>query len=290
MVLAERPWAPARDDELWWFRPGSILPARPRPLEFTLDVRALTFALTRGLVSLNFPLYEIRGRLIEGELYLASVPSGLWELDPTAKTQLLWDASLRFTRSIRAPWEREVGREVESYNGWLAEAGAAGASDSELAQRWRRLRRVRGNQWYAMIRAVVGPLAMLQRRLADLPADSPDRPGVAAIADEGTVILQDALGLVRQQGSALTETVVALTAGRLVDAGRLATADDIRWLEWGEAREALTAAGDWQERVAQRQAAARAAPSPAPETVGPPLAPDAWHMYLVREVLALLAA
>src|SRR4030095_13609684 len=104
----ERPWAPAVDEELLWFRPGSIFPPRPRPLDFTLEVYAVCSALTPALVSLNSPLYQIRPRLIDGELYLASVPSGIAEREPETKLGLLRDASLRFTRNIRGPWERDV--------------------------------------------------------------------------------------------------------------------------------------------------------------------------------------
>src|SRR5206468_6593212 len=85
MAVIQRPWAPAPDEVLWWFRPGSIFPARPRPLDFTLELFAETSGLTRGLILLNFPLYEIRPRLIDGELYFASVPSGIAERDPQCK-------------------------------------------------------------------------------------------------------------------------------------------------------------------------------------------------------------
>src|SRR6266542_4389391 len=149
----DRPWAPASDAALLWFRPGSIFPARPRPLDFTLEIHALCSGLTRALVSLIYPLYQIRPRLIDGELYLASVPSGIAEREPETKMGLLRDASLRFTRNIRGPWEREVRREVERYSSWMAEP-LPDAADA-LAERFRQLRRVRVMQWFAMDRSVV---------------------------------------------------------------------------------------------------------------------------------------
>lgn len=291
MTLELRPWAPATDDELTWFRPRSIFPGRPRPLEFTLEVYALTFGLTHALVSLNFPLYEVRAHLFDGELYLGSTPSGLWEQDPEAKMRLLWDSSLRFTRDIRAPWERAIRQEVEGYSAWMSETAAVLDSGADASERLRRLRRVRGMQWYAMMRAVVGPVAMLQRRLAEVAPTSVDRAPLAAVAEDGEAVLREALALVRAQGAALLDSVVARVAQRLVEMGRLATPEEARWLEWPEMRQALAGAGDWRARAMERSAtAALAVPGPSPETIGPPLAPEAPRMYLLREVVELLAA
>ncbi len=288
MAVTERPWAPAPDGALRWFRPGGIFPARPRPLDFTLEVYALTGGLTRGLVSLNYPLYQIRPKLIDGELYLASVPSGIAEREPETKMGLLRDASLRFTRNIRGPWERAIRREVEGYSSWMADALPEAPTD--LAERFRQARRVREMQWFVTDRAVVGSFALLESRLDDLPADSEERPKVAAAVEDGRAVLRDALDLVRDKGGAHLDGFVERTAERLVDLGALGATDDIHWLEWREVRQALTEPGDWRARAAERRAQAlRAGNGPVPAEIGPPPAPNALHMHLVREVLGLLA-
>jgi len=289
LAIADRPWAPAPDVALLWFRPGSIFPARPRPLDFTLEVYALTSGLTRALVSLNYPLYQIRPRLINGDLYLASVPSGIADRDPETKMGLLRDASLRFTRNIRGPWERQIRREVEGYSSWMT--APLPESLSDLAERFRQLRRVREMQWFVMDRSVLGSFALLRKSLDDLPAASEDRPKIAAAVEDGTAVLRDALALVRDQGLVHLNAFVEQTANRLVDMGVLGATEDIRWLEWREVRQALTEAGDWKARAAERKAQALT-PRVAtlPDEIGPPLAPNALHMHLVREVLDSLAA
>jgi hypothetical protein len=289
LAIAEKPWAPAPDEALLWFRPGSIFPARPRPLDFTLELYALTGGLTRALVSLNYPLYQIRPRLISGELYIASVPSGIAERDPETKMGLLRDASLRFTRNIRGPWERQIRREVEGYSAWMAEP--LPESPPDIAERFRRLRRVREMQWFVIDRAVVGSFALLQRGLSDLAPDSPDRPKIAAAVEDGAAVLRDALGLVRDQGLVHLDSFVQRTAERLAAMNVLDAAEDIRWLEWREVRQALTEPGGWKMRAAQRRAAAASPQTgPGPDEIAPPRAPGALHMHLVREVVALLAA
>lgn len=290
MAAEERPWTPAADDELSWFRPGGMFPVRPRPLDFTLETYARTFGLTHALVSLNFPLYEVRARLVEGELYLASVPSGHWERDPETKTRLLWDSSLRYTRNIRAPWEHDGRQEVEGYNAWLAEAADAASSPVAAAERLWRARRVRGTQWYAMLRGVAGPLAMLRRRLAELPEDSPDRPTLTAGVEDGGAVLRDGLALVRDQGGAFLNDLVHGTAQRLVAAGALADVEGIQWLEWQEVRRALVEADDWPALVARRKATWEAGSrGPIPDTIGPTLPPGDPRSYLLRSVLDSLA-
>lgn len=289
MAITERPWAPAPDEVLLWFRPGGIFPARPRPLDFTLEIYALTGGLTRGLVSLNYPLYQIRPRLIDGELYVASVPSGIAEREPETKMGLLRDASLRFTRNIRGPWERAIRQEVEGYSSWMAEPLPEAPAD--LAERFRQVRRVREIQWFVMGRSVVGAFALLRKRLDDLPANSEDRPKVAAAVEDGTAVLRDALDLVRDQGGAHLGGFLERTAKRLTDMRVLDAPEDIHWLEWREVRQALAEPGDWKARAAERKAQALTAPSgPVPDEVGSQPAPNALHMHLVREVLGLLAA
>jgi len=288
-ATSDRPWAPAPDEALLWFRPGGIFPARPRPLDFTLEVYALISGLTRALVSLNYPLYQLRPRLIDGELYVASVPSGIAEREPEIKMGLLRDASLRFTRNLRGPWERQIRPEVEGYSSWMAEA--LPESPADLAERFRQLRRVREMQWFVTDRSVVGSFALLRKRLDDIPEDSEDRPKVAAAVEDGTAVLRDALTLVRDQGLVHLDAFVEQVAERLVDLKVLSATEDIRWLEWREVRQALTEPGDWKARAAERKAEAlRAHNGPVPDEIGPPLAPNALHMHLVREVLGVLAA
>ncbi len=289
VAVTERPWAPAPDQALWWFRPVSIFPARPRPLDFTLEVFASTSGLTRGLVLLNYPLYQIRPRLIDGELYVASVPSGIAERDPESKMGLLRDSSLRYTRNPRGPWEQTIKQKVEGWNSWMAEA--LPDSPADLAERLRQLRRGREMQWFLTDRGVVGSLALLRKRLEDLPADSEDRPKEAAAIEEGTGVLHEALALVRDQGGAHLNAFIEQTAKRLVDSKVLDAPDDVHWLEWREVRQALTEPGNWRDRAVERKARALATSNrPVPQEIGPRPAPNALHMHLIREVLGLLAA
>ncbi|HEY3116322.1 MAG TPA: hypothetical protein VGK54_06235 [Chloroflexota bacterium] len=288
MAVIQRPWAPAPDEALWWFRPGSIFPARPRPLDFTLEVWASTAGLTRGLVLLNYPLYQIRPRLIDGELYVASVPSGIAEHDPESKMGLLRDSSLRYTRNPRGAWEHSVKPTVQRSNSWMAEA--LPESPVDLAERLRQLRRAREMQWFLTDRAVVGTLALLRKRLRDLPADSEDRPQTAAAVEEATAVLHEALAIVRDEGGTNLNAFIEQTAKRLVDIKVLDAPDDVYWLEWREVRQALTEPGDWKRRAGERKAHAPATLSTVPEEIGSTPAPNALHMHLVREVLALLAA
>jgi hypothetical protein len=153
----------------------------------------------------------------------------------------------------------------------------------------KRLRRVRGMQWYAFMRSVVGPVAMLQRRMSELPADSPERSTTATILEDGTAVLHEGLGLVREEGRTLLDAVVDRVAQQLVQVHRLDAPQDAWWLDWEELRAASREGGDWKARVAGRKAAAAPAPPPA-DLVGPDLPPDAPRMYLVREVLDLLAS
>ena len=59
-------------------------------------------------------------------------------------------------------------------------------------------------------------------------------------------------------------------------------ADDVRWLELEEAREALRTSATMQATVAQR----KAAPAPASAAATPP--PTTPELYLVPEILALI--
>ena len=271
-------WKPPPDDELTWFRPNSVVPEQPRPLDATLAVAAFAFGLTHSLVSLYFPLYEVRHRLIDGHLYLATVPSPMAQRNLTAQMRRVRDSSLRFSRNIRAGWEPAARREVEGYNERMAAFPASGATDLEVADALPRLRRTRGNQWFISIRAVIAPTAMLQTGVGETPMA------------EALAVVQEMRDLVVGRGTAELRAAVGRVADRLVAKGCIAAPDDIDWLDLGEVREALQHGGDRRALVAERQAVAAApAATDAPPTIGPPLLPDAPHMYLVREVLALIA-
>src|SRR5207248_9685866 len=113
------PWAPPADDALTWFAAEGRFPARPRPLEHTGEIYAFVYGASHALESLNFPLYQLRSRLIDGRLYFAAVPSAVAEHDLPRRMQRLADASVRYTRDLRAAWERDGRQEVETYNRWL---------------------------------------------------------------------------------------------------------------------------------------------------------------------------
>ena len=289
MSQAASVWIPAADEELTWFRPAGAFPETPGPLEHTLEVHARAFGLTRALSSLNFPLYELRTRLADGRLQLAVVPSGLAERDMDAQFRRLRDASVRFTRNIRGPWEstqrsRPVREEVVSYNDWMAEAIPADGSPADLVDGMRRLRRVRGMQWYTAVRAVFGPAAMLQRQIDDSPA------GDAAESERLTAQMADSLGVVDEarellsRGGGLLDAAVDRAGAKLVQIGALDAADDVRWLELEEVREALRSAASMRATADQR----KAAPAPSGAEDAGPEPPDTPELYLVPEILALI--
>jgi hypothetical protein len=272
------PWSPPRDDDLTWFREKNHFPA-PRPLEYTLEVHALVFGLTYALESLEFPLYEFRSRLHNGRLYLAAVPSAMAERDLQHRMQGIRDQSLRFTRNVSGAWERQIKPEIERYNRWIEETGNFGGFSTELAERFRQLRRVRGNQWYAMIRGVIAPTAMLQRRMV------PSSPEASLHAENA---VSDGLTMVAQRGGALMHIALAVIGERLTNGGSIQNAQDIYWLEWAEIRKDLEESSDRRALVLERKAETeRLLRSDAPEQIGPDLPSDAPRMYLVREVLSL---
>ena len=271
-----------------WFRPGGFFAQRPRPLDFTFELYALTGGLTRGLVSLNYPLYAIRPKLIDGYLYLASVPSGIAEREPETKLGLLRDASLRFTRNIRGLWEKAIKGEVEGYSRWLDEALPDNPAD--VAERVRQARRVREMQWFVIDRAVVGSYALAKSRFDEMSPSTENYERVKVAVADGAEVVKEALKLVRDEGTAKMEEFVRRVSHRLVDMSVLAPGE-IHWLEWKELRQALTEPGDWKARAAERKAAAQQQPSGEPaEHVGVNLPPDALRMHLVREVVDLLSS
>jgi len=239
-------------------------------------VPAFTFGLTHSLVSLYFPLYEVRHRLVDGHLYLATVPSPMAQRNLTAQMRRVRDSSLRFSRNIRAGWEPSARREVEECNERMAAFPPAGATDAEVADTLPWLRRTRGNQWFISIRAVIAPTAMLQTGVGETP-----------IA-EALAVVQEMRHLVVGRGTAELDAAVGRVADRLVAKGCIAAPSDVQWMEISEVRDALEHGGDRRGLVAERPAAAAVPAAAAPPVTGPPLPPDAPHMYLVREVLALI--
>src|SRR5579871_2902986 len=184
------PWKPPTDDELSWFRAVPPLPARPTPLQFTMDVQAFTFAFAHALVSLYFPLYRVHSRLVDGELYVAVMPSGLAEIDLERQMGRMRASTFRFSRNIRASWERDIRKEVEKSTEWMSAFPGSATAGPEAAEGFIQLRRTRANQWFDSIRAVFAPAALLQEGIGEtMPADA-------------TEVLEDARHLVVERGTA----------------------------------------------------------------------------------------
>lgn len=273
------PWRPPSDDQLTWFRPGGRLAARPRPFDYGFEIYALVWGVTRALESLYFPLYALRTRLVDGHLYLAAVPSAFAERDLPAQLQRMRDSGLRFTRNVRGAWERFIRAEVVEYNAFLAEFPPEVASNAEVADQLLRLRRTRGNQWFAATRAVFAPVAMLEHgERQPIPSDTRS-------------VVSEALELIRDRGGALLEDSVRRVGRRLVERGAIDRAGDIFWLELQEVREALRTGCDLRDQVLERSGQRERWPrSDASEIIGPVLPPDAPRMYLVREVLEIVSS
>ncbi len=270
-------WAPPADDELTWFRAEGRLAARPRPLDYTFEVYALAWGVTRALESLYFPLYALRTRLVDGHLYFASVPSAFAERDLAAQFRRMEDSGLRFTRNIRATWQRAIKREVEEDNEIIAAFPAVGSSASEVADAFPQLRRTRGNQWFAATRAVFAPTAMLEA--SGTPLDEGAREAVG-----------EALSLIRDRGGELLNGALERVGQGLVELGSVEQPSDIHWLEYQEVRDALRDGRELVRRVAERRATfAPVSNHAGPPTLGPLLAPDAPRMHLLREVLAIIS-
>lgn len=283
-------WRPAPDDALTWFRPERGFPDHPRPLERTLHLEALRFGLSQALVSLYFPLHEIRMQLVGGRLYLAVAPLESAERNLEERFKRLNDSAIRFTRSVKRAWERDLRREAESYNEWIARVNWSSAPGDEAAGSLRRLRRMRANQWFAIVRGVIAPMAMLQQRSAKAAnRESSDQSDLGERLRESDDVLREAHEVL-QQGDALIASAIDQIGRRLEKARSLGGEDDIYWLEWMEVRETLEHPTDRFALIAQRKAvAAQDRNADAPASIGPELPPDAPRMHLVREVLALLA-
>jgi hypothetical protein len=279
-ATSERSWTPPGDEELSWFRADQKIFAVPCPLDYTLEIHALVFGLTFALESLEFPLYALRSRLVNGRVYLAAVPSAMAESNLPQRLKNIHAQSFRFTGNIERVWERQLKPEIELYNRRFEEIANFAGPASELAEQLRKLRRDRGNQWFTTIRGVVAPTVLLQRNAGEFGAE------IGMLAEDLT---RQALGLVADRGKTLIRSAAARIGERLVASHAIDRADDVFWLEWTEILELLQSRQDRRALVVERQAqAARDADSPSPAILGPSLPPDAPRMYLIGEILKLL--
>ena len=187
--------------------------------------------------------------------------------------------SVRFTRNIGRAWERQLKPEVDLYNRRFDEAATFNGS-AELAEKLRSLKRDRGNQWFTVIRGVVAPTVLVQQHIDEFGLD---------ISELGKELTRQALELVAVQGKALIDSALARAGQCLVKADVIDRADDVYDLEWKEVIALLKKPQSRRALVGERRVqAARDAEAPAPENLGPPLAPGAARMYLIREILDLL--
>jgi len=279
-AISSEPWQPLADDQLSWFRAEQKLFLQPRPLEYSLEIYAVVFGLTYALESVEFPLYAVRSRLINGRVYLAAVPSAMAEGNLSQRLANIHDQSLRYTRNVQRAWEQQIKPEVERYNRWFEELQYFTGASVEFAELVRQLRRARANQWFAVIRGVLVPRLLLEQNVAQLNAET------AAGAGK---ISKEAMALIGRRGGELI-TIALIKAGeRLAQADAIAKAEDVFWLEWSELRDLLRCNENRRELIGQRQRAASSDSNVAAvDSLGPPLAADAPRMYLLREVLQLL--
>ena len=123
---------------------------------------------------------------------------------------------------------------------------------------------------------------MLQRQIDDRP------DGDAAEAERLTAAVADARGVIDDarellaQGGGLVDAAAGRAGAKLVQLGALDGADDVRWLELEEVREALRSSTTMRAAVERRKAAA------APAASGAVAPPDTPELYLVPEILALI--
>ncbi len=287
------PWSPPRDDELTWFPAKGKLPLTPRPLEYTVEVDAFFFGLTRALESLEFPLTEVRSRLVDGRLYVAVAPSADAEKDTRRRLQSVRDLSLRYTRNIRGFWQQQVQLKIEDYNNWMGKFVSQTRSSQELAEQFRQLRWARGNQWFNIFRPVVAPTALMQRwaneAIQQKGCDSEDAQSTMRAAEDAAAVTKEALGAV-ERGKTILLSALQEVGGRLAGSGLLKEAGDIYWLQWMEVRNTLENGRNLEAIVEKRKSeAAQLGRSNPPSTLGPPLADEPTRMYLIREVFDLLS-
>ena len=279
-AVSRIPWAPLPDDQLSWFRADQSIFATPRPLDYTLEIHALIFGLTCALESIEFPLYALRSRLVDGRVYLAAVPSAMAEGDLAQRLKNIHDQSVRFTRNIQHAWERQIKPEVETYNRWFDEVASFTGPSTELAGKIRTLRRARGNQWFAVIRGVFAPAVLLRQNAGDLDSD------IGVVAENLT---RFALAMVAECGKALISFALARAGERLAQVGAKENGADVFWLEWREVCDLLQSPVDRRGLVAQRKVESeRDAAAVAAESLGPRLPAGAPRMYLIPEILRSL--
>ena len=319
------PWAPPADDQLTWFLVEDRLIPALLPLDYTVEVHAIVFGLTRAFEGQEFPVYAVRSRLVDGRLYLAMVPSETAERDLPRRMRNMRDLSLRFTGNVRRSCESQIQPRVEGYNRWIAELASLSGSRDELSERVLQLRRVRGNQWYTTIQGVVAATALIQRRLEDTVTqvvnhgardtvrqmirgsmepnwdevmaaveergyDSGEVRSLVRASEDAMAVTQEALAIVRDRGRKILHTTLQAVGERLVKAGCIEMAGDIFWLEWLEVRHALQSGGSYQALVAQRQNEASGSRTVSPHAIiGPPLPADrAENVIWFLEIMELL--
>ena len=278
-ATSEKSWTPPADDELSWFRAVQKCFAAPQPLRYSLEIDALVFGLTYALESLEFPLYALRSRLFHRRVYLAAVPSAMAESNLPQRLKNIHAQSVRFTRNTERAWERQLKPEVDLYNRRL-DAVSTFAGPAELAEKLRPLKRDRGNQWFTVIRGVVAPTVLVRQHIDEFGQD---------ITELGKEFTRQALELVAVQGKASIDSALTRAGECLVNANVIDRADDVYDLEWKEVIALLKEPQNRRALVAERRfQAARDAEAPAPENLGPALAPGAARMYLIKEILDLL--
>ena len=279
-AVSTLPWAPLADEQLSWVRVDGRLFYLPRPLDYTLEVHALVFGLTYALESIEFPLYALRSRLVNGRVYLAAVPSAVAEANLAQRLKNIHAQSLRFTGNIESAWQRQIKPALERYNRRFAELASFTGAPVELAQRLRQLRRERGNQWFTAIRGVIAPTALLQQDVAEF---SP------AVVETAQRLSASVMTLVAEQGGELSAAALLNIGQRLTDAGVIARAEDVFWLDWQEAVALLTNGENCSAVVAERKRGRGLDYSVTmPDGIGPELAADAPRMYLLTDILRLL--
>jgi hypothetical protein len=247
------------------------------PLELTCAVHAFTYGLTHALESQYFPLYEVRSRSIDGQLYLAVVPSGLADRDIEARIRNVSERTIRF-RDILGGWQRDIRPQVQEDLERMAAFPPPGVSGEPLHEAWLRFRRVRANQWFAPIRAVVCPTAFLKTGLSD------------ARSGEALQAVEEVRDVVIREGTRVFDAAIERVGNMLVRAGCLDAADDVLWLDFEEVSTALeSGAGAYQETVARRKTvAAPADKAQGPATVGAPLDRNDRRLFLLPEIFDLL--
>lgn len=276
---------PFDDNGLTWFRPAGLFAGEVWPLKYTLEIHARNFALSHAMQTLYFPLREFRTRLVNGRLYLAVVPSPLAERDLQRQFQRRLDASRRFTMSFGEAWEHLVRPELDEYSHWIEGMADGSATPVQVAEQVRRLRRVRGNQWYQAIRGVFAPAAMFEHRAGEWIG-----PDGGEAAREVSATVQEARRAVWERGADVLDKALRRVGAMLLELHVIETADDVHWLEWGELRRALEHPESREDLVDERKRAAAPAADDGdpPPVIGPDLPADEPRMYLVQETLALI--